>query len=158
MKRIIFLAGPALLMAAGLVYLMPADMPAQHSDEMPVEIDGYKLTLTALQSTCQLGFSTGEDTRSVALRVEPPCRFVQSSDGAVLFSAESGRRLVAVVGGTPEEDPIDPLTRRPDCGTAIAGAELAEGRFTATSYVIGPGVYCALMGLEGREIWLLLNG
>jgi len=158
MNRIVLLAVPAMLMAVGLIYLMPADIPARGQQAPAVDIDGYRLTLSAQEDTCRLDFSKGGDTGSVPLRVEPPCRFMRDADGSVLFSSEDGRRLVAVVGGTPEEDPIDPLTQRPDCGTAIAGVELADGRFTATSHVIGPGVYCALMGLEGREIWLLLNG
>jgi len=158
MKRIVFLAGPALLMAAGLLYLMPADIPARSQEEAPLDINGVRLTLSANEGACRLDYGEGEDAGSVALQVEPPCRFMRAGDGGALFSSEDGRRLVAVVGGVPEEDPIDPLTKRPDCGTAIAGVELADDRFTATSYVIGPGVYCALMGLEGREIWLLLNG
>ncbi|MCK7614836.1 hypothetical protein [Roseibium sediminicola] len=158
MKHVVLLAVPALLMAAALVYLLPSDSPERSQAEARIEIDGFRLTLAAREGTCHLDFSKEQDTGSVPLRVEPPCRFMRADGGGVLFSAEDGRRLVAIVGGTPEDDPIDPLTRRADCGTAIAGVELSGGSFTATSYLIGPGVYCALMGLEGREIWLLLNG
>lgn len=158
MKPIVLLAVPAVLMAVALVYLLTSDRPGLSPAAERIEIDGFQLSLAAREGACQLNFSNGPDAGAVPLRVEPPCRFVRAADGGVLFSAEDGRRLVAIVGGTPEDDPIDPLTRRSDCGTAIAGVELADGRFTATSYLIGPGVYCALMGLEGREIWLLLNG
>jgi len=160
MKRIVLFAALAALAAFALYLLIGAEKSSQSQNREQIEVEGFKVTLSAPEGSCRLAFSggQGQGLGTVALDVPPPCRFVRNAKGETLFSSDDGRQLVAVIGGTPEEDPVDPLTSRPDCGTAMAGVEYEGGRFAASSYVMGPGVYCAQMGLEGREIWLFLNG
>jgi hypothetical protein len=168
MTRLFLLAAlAALVLAGGYVYLarelrVPqgpdavAGEPA-HETERAV-FEGFELTLSAPKGACRLRFGNAQAEGAVDLDIPPPCRFMRDGDGRPQFFAEGGRRLIAVVGGELTEDPADPLTSRPDCGHAMAGVAFSDGAFVKTGYTMGPGVFCARMGLEQREIWLLLNG
>ncbi|POF30489.1 hypothetical protein [Roseibium marinum] len=165
MNRFLLIAGLAVvLLGGGLFYLSPAqqgEQPVKPEDPERVEkaaFNGFDLSLSAPGETCRLHFENGQVSGDVDLSLPPPCRFMRDAEGRPQFYSENGRQLIAVVGGVPAEDPIDPLTMRPDCGIGLAGIEFSDGTFTATDYTMGPGVFCALMGLEQREIWLLLNG
>ena len=159
MIRISLMALLALLLAgAGYFYLSAAQQDAPGAEADSASFEGFDLTVQPQDGACWLRYSDGRDSGQVALSVPPPCRFMRDSDGGLQRYAEGERQLITVVGGTPEKNPIDPLTERPDCGTAVAGIVFSTGKFATTAYSMGPGVYCAKMGLDQRDQWLFLNG
>jgi len=168
MRRSLFIAGLAAVMLAGGVLFLhqarqgaeaPSVAPAEQAQEPEQAVfEGFALTLAAPEGSCRLHYDGAQAEGEVDLGIPPPCRFMRDRDDRPQFFAEEGRRLIAVVGGDLTENPADPLTRRPDCGHAMAGVAFADGTFVKTGYTMGPGVFCARMGLEQREIWLLLNG
>jgi hypothetical protein len=157
----------ALILAGGLYYLTAAPENGQTQKAAKAAMqevietavfNGFDLTLSAPEGACRLHFDKGDISGDVDLTVAPPCRFMRDQQGNPQFHGEGDRQLIAVVGGVLTENPADPLTSRADCGNGMAGVAFSNGSFTATDYTMGPGVYCALMGLEQREIWLFLNG
>ena len=159
----IFAACSLAIVAAGLLYGYGTSKSAGDADtsqlQQEVRFGDYDLALEARDGKCTLAYRSDTQDGILPLLIDEPCRFIRPEGGNIQVYREDDIEVFAVVGGPQEENVLGLVaTERFDCGAQLAGVIFSEDAFRLAKYQPGSGRFCALLKMEQRDFWLLLNG
>lgn len=151
------------VVAAGLVYgygtSKNADDSGTSQPRQEIRFGEFDLALEVRDGSCTLAYRSDAQTGELPLLIDGPCRFIRPDNGDMQVFRENNIEVFAVVGGSEENNVLGLVsTERFDCGTQLAGVIFSEDAFRLSDYRPGSGRFCALLKMEQKDFWLLLNG